>query len=33
VLRPFTAPLAEILNGLCNQMDQQRYQRLKDKYG
>lgn len=32
VLRPFTAPLSEILNGMCNQLDRDRYQRLKDKY-
>jgi len=33
VLRPFTAPVSEILNGMCNQIDHQRYERLKDKYG
>lgn len=33
VLRPFTAPLTEILNGMCNQLDRERYERLKDKYG
>jgi hypothetical protein len=32
VLRPFTAPLTEILNGLCNQLDRERYRRLSDKY-
>lgn len=32
VLRPLTAPLADIVNGMCNQLDPSRYQRTLDKY-
>ena len=32
IVRPLTSPLANIINGLCNQMDRKRYLRLRDKY-
>ena len=32
VLRPFTAPLADIVNGICNQVDGTRHQRMANKY-
>lgn len=32
IMRPFTAPLADILNGMCNQIDGGRLQRYADKY-
>jgi hypothetical protein len=32
VLRPLTAPLADIVNGMCNQLDPTRYKRTLDKY-
>lgn len=33
VIRPFTAPLADIINGMCNQLDPERYDRMRNKYG
>jgi hypothetical protein len=32
VLRPLTTPLADIINGMCNQLDPNRYKRQLDKY-
>ncbi len=32
MLRPVTSPISDIMNGTCNQIDRERYQRLKDKY-
>lgn len=32
VLRPLTAPLTDIVNGICNQVDPARYKRMKNKY-
>jgi hypothetical protein len=33
MLRPMTAPVSDMLNGVCNQLDSQRLQRMNDKYG
>jgi hypothetical protein len=32
IIRPVTAPVCDILNGVCNQLDHRRMERLLDKY-
>ena len=32
LIRPLTAPLTDIVNGICNQIDSTRYNRMKNKY-
>lgn len=33
VLRPITGPLSDVVNGVCNQLDSTRLEKMNDKYG